>query len=391
VRKGCCEEGGCKSVPDIISPIRVLALFDSFKGSLSSLEAGNAAARGYKRAIKKAKIDVYPFSDGGEGFVEAYRHFLRGRLVSLKVTGPLPGSTVKASYLLIGKTAVIELASASGFALVRSEDRNPLITTTFGTGALIVDAVKKGATRLILGLGGSATVDFGSGILEALGCHFLDKKSKIIERGGGNLERLHKIKVTKEFVKYRKIKFLIATDVQNRLLGSRGIRLFIPQKGGTSAMTARLERGARQLAAIARKDFQKSISRLAGGGAAGGVAAGLSIFLKIALVPGAELLFKVAGLDKKIRSYDLVLTGEGCIDRGTLEGKIVKCLASICKKKKIPVFVFAGALGNGYNELYKTGATKISKIASVGVREKDAFKHAGLLLSEAAYRLGRAG
>ncbi len=336
---------------------KIIIASDSFKGAVSSLEICDAIESGIKQVCQEVETIKIPMADGGEGTVDSLIAATRGRLISKVVTGPL-GKKVKAKFGILGdnKTAVIEMAEASGLPLVPPEKRNPLKTTTYGTGELIKYAMGKGCERFIIGIGGSATVDGGAGMAQALGAKLIDKKGKEIGFGGGNLSNLFKIDISSMDKRIKACDFEVACDVSNPLCGSKGAAyVYGPQKGATKAQIPKLDEALSHFAGVIRRDIGVKVENLAGAGAAGGLGAGLVAFLGAHLKSGIELVIKASGLEKHIQNADLVITGEGKIDGQTIFGKTPIGVARLAKKYRKPVIAVCGMVDEGYEEVYKNG------------------------------------
>lgn len=326
--------------------MRIVVCPDSFKECLSSVEAVKYICAGLRKSSLSAKIHKLPLADGGRGTVDVILTGSPGRRIRLKVKGPLGGKTF-ASYGIIerGKTAIIEMSSASGVELVPRRSLNPLRTTTYGTGQLIKDALRRRCRKIIIGLGDSATVDGGTGMAAALGAVFPDSRGKNIGFGGGELERIKKLDTTKMDVRIRGVEFVAACDVKNTILGRNGAaRVYGPQKGATPKMVKVLERGLANLARVIKKDTGFDIARIPGGGAAGGLGAGLVAFLNAKIKSGFEIVADFLNLEKCIADSDIVITGEGRVDSQTFCGKTVAGVLKIARKYDKPVICLAGAV-----------------------------------------------
>ncbi len=327
--------------------MKVVIAIDSFKGSMSSMEAGTAAAEGIKRAQPDTKITVRPLADGGEGTVEALVQGMNGKIQDVMVTGPL-GKPVCSQYGIIKdtKTAVIEMAEAAGLPLVPREKRNPLHTTTYGVGEIIRDAIKKGCRRFIIGIGGSATNDGGIGMLQALGYGFLDKEGKPVPFGAKGLESLETITVTEVLPELKECEFRIACDVTNKLCGSDGCSaVYGPQKGADFEIIAQMDAWMKKYALLAGKKFGGGNEKKEGAGAAGGLGFAFLTFTNAVLEPGIKLILEETGLENYIKEADIVVTGEGRLDGQTVMGKAPIGVAHLAKKYGIPVIGFAGSVG----------------------------------------------
>jgi len=370
--------------------MKIVICPDSFKESLSSIEVCDCVERGLKKANSKFKIEKIPLADGGEGTVKALVLATEGRSLKCRVKGPL-GRRIWAGYGILGdrKTAIIEMAAASGLALVPQKRRNPLLTTTYGTGELIANALNRGCRRIIIGIGGSATVDGGCGMAQALGAKLLDGKGKDIGFGGGEIEKIEKIDLKFMDKRVRGTKFIIASDVRNPLLGPRGAaRVYGPQKGATPKMVERLERGLSHLARVIRKELSVSVENLPGAGAAGGLGAGLYAFLGAKMESGAELVMRIARLEERIKKADLVITGEGQLDRQTLYGKAIMGVVKMARKYRVPVICIAGSIMPEAKDLYRLGVKGLFSTTTMPMSLQQAMGKSRSLLINAAENLG---
>ncbi len=360
-------------------PRRVLVCPDSFKGSLSAAEAAEAITRGLRMVQPPVHAVIAPLADGGEGTLDALGQSA-GIMIRRLVKGPM-GRPVRAEYLqTTRREAVIEMARAAGLTLVPRSARNPLRASTYGVGQLIKAALDKGAKHIVVTLGGSATVDGGCGMAQALGAHLLDAKSKPIPPGGGELSRLAHIDAS-PLERFKGITVIGAADVRNPLLGPRGAaRIFAPQKGATPPQVALLERNLAHFARICRRDLGVDPSRIPGAGAAGGLGAGLVAFLGAKLEPGAEWIFQIMRFEAHLRTSDLVITGEGCLDSQTKMGKLVYHVARRARRHRIPVLVFAGRVRLRDRDRAAMGLAGAYSIADRKVSEARSFSAAAVLL-----------
>lgn len=319
--------------------MKAVIAIDSFKGSLSSVEAGRAVSEGIKRVYPDAVCTVCPVADGGEGTVDALSEGMGGVKRTVTVTGPL-GGKVEAVYGIVGKTAVMEMAAAAGITLVPSEKRNPLYTTTYGVGEMIRDAIEQGCRSFIMGIGGSATNDGGVGMLQALGFSFVDKDGVDIPHGALGLRELHSVSRESAIPELAKCTFNVACDVTNPLCGDLGCsRVFGPQKGATPEMIAEMDSWLSHYADLSYGDKNAS-----GAGAAGGMGYALMTFLGGKLQNGIELVLKEVGLEAEVRDADIVVTGEGRLDSQTVMGKAPSGVANAAKKQGVPVIAFSGCV-----------------------------------------------
>ncbi len=329
--------------------MKVVIAIDSFKGSLSSLQAGNAAAEGIHRVFPDAQTVVRPIADGGEGTVEALVHTMQGQLQTIEVTGPL-GTPVQAAYGLIEQsgTAVIEMSAAAGITLVPDEQKNPLYTTTFGVGELIIDAINKGCRKFIIGIGGSATNDGGAGMLQALGFGLLDEEGRQIPLGAGGLAKLAKIDDGNVPAVLRECDFRIACDVKNPLCGPQGCSaIFGPQKGANAEMIALMNIWLQDYAELTQALYPNANADTPGAGAAGGLGFAFLSYLNARLLPGIDIVLNEIDLAADVQSADIVVTGEGRLDSQTVMGKAPSGVAAIAKAYGKPVLAFAGCVTPG--------------------------------------------
>ena len=355
---------------------------DSFKESITAKEACDAMERAIKKVVKDAECIKVPMADGGEGTVEALVGATNGKLVDIFVTPPIGEGKVKATYGILGdgEKAIIEMASASGIQLVKREERNPLIATTFGTGELILDAIKKGVKHILIGIGGSATNDGGAGMIQALGGHLLDKDGNELAFGGLALSKLHKIDLSNIDKRLEEITFEAACDVTNPLIGETGAsRIFGPQKGATEEMVVALDKALENYANVIKKDLGKEVTYVEGAGAAGGLGAALLAFLNAKLSRGIELIIEHTELEEKIKGADFVFTGEGGIDSQTIFGKTPMGVATAAKRQGVKTIAFAGKVEDGSENLYDVGITSIFGIlrgvTSLDYALKDGIKN----------------
>lgn len=330
---------------------------DSFKESMTAKEVCIAMEKGLRKVYDQANFVHVPMADGGEGTVQSLVDASGGQLYTAEVTGPL-GTPVTASYGILGDgiTAAIEMASASGIHYVNKETRNPLITTTYGTGELIRECLDKGIKKIIIGIGGSATNDGGTGMAEALGVRFLDEAGEPLPRGGGSLNRLAVIDTSALDPRLQEVQLIVASDVTNPLCGERGAsRVFGPQKGATPEMVEHLDASLHHYAGIARQQLGKDVADTPGAGAAGGLGAGLLLFTRSEMRKGIEIVIEYTRLKEKLAAADYVLTGEGGIDFQTQYGKTPFGVAQAAKEAGKKVIAVAGYIGEGVEVLYGEG------------------------------------
>jgi len=337
--------------------MNILIAPDSFKDCLSAMEVASALGRGIQKIIPEASCILVPMADGGEGTVESLIDATRGKRVELKVMDPLMRE-VDSFYGITGdgETAVIEMAAASGIELLKGNERDPWITSTFGTGQLIKDALDRGVKKILLGIGGSATNDGGAGMAQALGVHFSGKFGNISVQGGGALGEVEQIHMEGLDPRVAGTEIVVACDVSNPLTGPQGASaVYGPQKGADGEMVEKLDRNLAHFAELMQNQLEKEVNRVPGAGAAGGLGAGLMAFLDASLVKGFDMIAGVVGLDEKIRGADLVITGEGKIDKQTRFGKTPFGVAQMAQKLGKPVIGVAGTLDEGAGVLHELG------------------------------------
>ncbi|MFY9413938.1 MAG: glycerate kinase [Tepidanaerobacteraceae bacterium] len=362
---------------------------DSFKGSLSSIQAANAIEKGIIGAAQTCREPVevikVPIADGGEGTVEAIITANKGEIVKTRVLDPLGREIDSFFGILPDNSAVIEMAAASGLNLLGDDERNPMKTTTYGTGQLIKEALDYGCKRIIIGIGGSATNDGGVGMAQALGVSFLDEEGNQIAFGGGELSKISKIDVSLLDPRIKDTVITIASDVKNPLCGPNGASaVYGPQKGATPEMVETLDRNLKHLAKTIHEQLNIDILNVPGSGAAGGLGAGLMAFLGAKFCLGIKLVTELARLEEKIQRADLVVTGEGSTDYQTLFGKVPHGIADIAKKYSKPVICISGSLGKGYEQLYNEGIDAFFSIVNRPMSLEEAMNNAEVLLEQTA-------
>ena len=325
--------------------MKVVIAIDSFKGSLSSLQAGSAAAEGIRRVYPDAQIDIFPIADGGEGTVDALVAGLQGTKQQVSALNPL-GQEITCEYgILPGGTAVIEMSCAAGITLIPQEARNPLLTTTYGVGQVIRDAIAKGCRNFIIGIGGSATNDGGIGMLQALGFDILDNGGAPVALGGRGLADIATIATQNALPELQQCHFQIACDVTNPLCGKNGCSaIYGPQKGATPEMVAQMDGWLSRYAQIVKAVLPASDENLPGSGAAGGIGFAFASFLGGKRVSGISLILKEIRIEDRICAADIVITGEGRLDAQTVMGKAPIGIAGIAKKHHKPVIAFSGCV-----------------------------------------------
>ena len=335
--------------------MKVTVAIDSFKGSLSSLQAGSAVSEGIKRVFPNSNVKIFPIADGGEGTVDAMSTIEGSTKQNVKVHGPL-NTQVCAEYVIIENTAVIEMSAAAGITLIDKKDLNPLETTTYGVGEIISDAIDKGCRNFIIGIGGSATNDGGVGMLKALGFEFKDCQGNEIPLGAKGLQNLHSIKTENVVKEIKECTFRIACDVKNPLCGDNGCSaVYGPQKGATPQMIKDMDKWLSDYAEIAKTINTDANPDFPGAGAAGGMGFAFSAFLNGELKPGIELIMSEINLESHIKDADIVITGEGRLDGQSAMGKVPVGVAKLAKKYNKPVIAFAGAVTDDAKTLNQCG------------------------------------
>ena len=373
--------------------MKIVIAPDSFKENLTSLQVASCIEKGIRRVFPNAKCIKIPMADGGEGTVQSLVDATGGKIIKTKVTAPL-GNKVTARYGMLGDgtTAVIEMAEASGLPLVPKNKRNPLKATTFGTGELIINAIDKGARTIIIGLGGSATVDGGAGMAQALGVRFLDKSGKVIRQkaGGGSLLLFHGIKMDQLDPRIRKTRFIIASDVTNPLCGKQGAaHVFGPQKGATPAMVMKLDENLKHYAGLIKKTNGLNVLNVKGAGAAGGLGAGLLAFTGAKMKRGVDLVVELTGLSKHLKNADLAITGEGRVDFQTAFGKTPAGVAKAAKKHKVPCVAIGGSLADDARGVFQHGIAGLESAAARDMSLEEAIQNSRKHLEYAGERVMR--
>ncbi len=360
----------------------ILIAPDKFKGSLTSFEVTQAIKAGLEKNLAN-KILAFPFADGGDGFAAVMKYYLHTDTICCKATDPL-GRPIDASYEWSNKnkTAIIEMAVASGLVLLKEEEKNPLKTSSYGTGLIIKHAIENGAKKILLGLGGSATNDAGIGILSALGFVFMDTDDKVLAPVGENLSAIKKIIAP---VVLPAVQFEIACDVQNTLYGPHGAAyIYAPQKGADKNSVELLDSGLKNFATVIEQQTSKDVAQFTGSGAAGGIAAGLQAFFNISLAKGVELVAAASNIKEQLQTADLLITGEGKIDNQSTEGKVTGYMASLAKQFHIDCIAVCGMSALSEKEKQSMGFKKIITLANNTAEAKYAIENASKLLAEKA-------
>lgn len=369
--------------------MKIIIAPDSFKGSLSASEVALAIEQGFSHALPKAEYSRVPMADGGEGTLDALLANQKLTLHYAEVTNPM-GEKMRAAYgIQPDNTAVIEMATASGLSLVPPLKRNPLNTTTFGTGELILAALDNGCRKFIIGLGGSATCDGGVGALAALGVRFKNSRGETITPNAEGLETLISIDTSSLDPRLSACEFIVAHDVDNAFLGLEGALMYAPQKGATPAQVETLHIIFERYALMLWHLTQKPIGNIPGTGSAGGLAAGLLAFLNATLKPGASVVMENVNLREKMQNANLVITGEGQIDAQTIRGKTPIAVAKLAQELKIPVIGIAARLGRGYHEVYGHGIDAVFSMINSPISEEVCHAYTQPLLAAAANNIAR--
>jgi glycerate 2-kinase len=371
--------------------MRIIVAPDSFKGSVSALGVAEAMERGIHAVLPEVEVIKVPIADGGEGTVEALVAATGGRLLYTEVQGPL-GEPVCAHWGVSGDgaTAFIEMASASGLPLVPMGRRDPRITSTYGTGELMKAALDAGLRKLVVGIGGSATNDGGSGMARALGARFLDHEGRDLPEGGAALARLAHLDLTKLDPRLAEASILVACDVDNPLCGPRGASaVYGPQKGATPEIVTELDAALAVLARVAATATGRDVALVPGAGAAGGLGAGLLFFTPASLRPGVSIILETTGFDALVQGADLVITGEGRTDFQTAMGKAPVGVAEVAQRHGVPVLCLSGGLGEGADEVLAHGIAALASTVPQPMTLEACMAQGPSLVEAAAARVCR--
>ncbi|EMB50622.1 glycerate kinase [Vibrio mimicus] len=371
--------------------MKVVIAPDSFKESLTAKQVCDAIQAGLARVWNDAKFVAIPVADGGEGTVQSLVDATQGRIVEVKVMGP-QGKRVEAFYGMLGdnQTAVIEMAAASGLHHVPPAQRDPKLTTSFGTGELIRHALDQGVTKLIIGLGGSATNDGGVGMLAALGARFTNADGEPIQLTGGGLRELANIDLSDFDPRLQHCDLLVACDVNNPLCGDKGASaVFGPQKGATPDDVRLLDGALQQFGLLTEKVTGKAVLQSAGAGAAGGMGAALLAYTHATLRPGIEIVLDTVQLAHQVSDADLVITGEGRIDSQTVHGKTPMGVAKVAKRFDVPVIALSGCTGEDYQAVYQCGIDAVFAAVPRAMTLEDALKESDFNLADLAENVAR--
>ena len=371
--------------------MRILIAPDKFKGSLEAADVCLAVEEGIKLAFPDADTISVPLADGGEGTTRILTAYTHGRFISVLVNDPL-GRKIMAEYGISGDgdTGFIEMASASGLLLLSPEEYNPLLTSTFGTGELIRDALDNGVKRIILGIGGSATTDGGIGMAEALGYKFYDTEGERLAAIGGSMSKIARIDIQNRDERLESLEVVVACDVKNPLYGLSGAAyVYGPQKGANDVVVNQLDEGLLNLSCVASKTFGIDVADIPGAGAAGGLGAGALWFLNATLQEGVGIVMEQTGIEDEIKKADLVITGEGKVDEQTLQGKVIKGLADLCRKYKAPLAVVCGTLSISPEESREAGIAYSVSVLNKPTTLEKAQGEAFINIRDATFNLVR--
>ena len=370
--------------------MKIVIAADKFKHSLSSFAVCNAIREGLLLASPQFSITSLPLSDGGDGLADVLAYYHSFEKIRAVVNNPV-WKPVEATFLFSEKekVAFVEMAQASGLQLLQPPEYNCALTTTYGTGELIKNAIQKGARTIIIGIGGSATNDCGIGMATALGYRFLDRNGEDVEPIGKNLSRIQSISAPSTTA-LQEVQFQVACDVTNYLTGEGGAtKVYGPQKGATPAMIEALEAGMQHFAGVVKKEFDVEMTTIKGGGAAGGLGAGCVAFLQADLVSGAAVAFQFSRAEAHIRNADVVITGEGKLDEQTWNGKLVDAVTALCRKHRKPVVALCGTVDQAPEQLQSSGLTAAFSILQEPMPLEEALQQAGPLLSRTAFAVGQ--
>lgn len=372
--------------------MKIIIAPDSYKGCMSAIKVASHMEEGVLKALVNPEIIKIPIADGGEGTVAAMITGANGIYVYTKVTGPLRNEIESFFGILAdGKTAVIEMAAASGLEQVPKHRQNPLNTTTFGTGELILAALDEGCSEIIIGVGGSATTDCGMGMAQALGVVFYDSNRTPLSYGGRFMSEVKYYDDSALDSRLKKANIKVACDVDNPLFGKRGAAyIYSSQKGASQRQIKQLDDGLRNISAVINEISGIDISLIPGSGAAGGLAGGLVAFAGAKLSRGVDIIANACNLSEKVKNADLVLTGEGATDSQTVFGKVPVGIASIAKRENVPVVCISGSLEEGYESVYEKGIDAVFSIASGPITLNESIKNAGKNITDTTFNVIKA-
>lgn len=365
--------------------MKVLIAPDKFKGSLSAKAVCQAIEKGLKKRGNPVEVISHPMADGGDGSLKVLADCLDLESQMVQTFDPL-GREITAQYFASSNAAFIEVASASGLVLLKEKERNPLNTSTFGTGKMILDALSKGYQKVYLFLGGSATNDAGIGIAAALGCQFLDEQKRVLQPIGENLSHINSIEPSSNFdfdFDFENFNMTLLCDVTNPLFGKNGAaHVYAPQKGATAEDVEYLDKGLRNFSRVVLQQFGMDVSRLSGGGAAGGIGAGLTALFRAKMEKGFDVIAKLTDLEQQIQEADWVISGEGKLDRQSLQGKVIDGVAKLCKKYRKPLTLFVGKNDLPIQEAEVLGVKDIFSIYEMAENLEDAMENGARYLEE---------
>ena len=369
--------------------MKIIVAPDKFKGSLTGMAFCDAIERGIRKQTSDIEIVKLPLADGGDGTIEVLNFYLEGEMIAVEVHDPLHRK-IKASYLYSEgkKTAYIEMAEASGIRLLKNEEANPMLTSTYGTGELIKDALDRGVNHIILGIGGSATNDAGLGMARALGYTFFNQDKEELKGIGADLIQLNSIDNSAIHPRLNEVKFEVACDVDNPLYGHRGAAyIYSPQKGANPPMVLELDAGLQNFNEVVKKQFGADLQDICGAGAAGGLGAGCILFLKAVLSSGIELIKKEANFDTHIKCADWIITGEGKLDEQTFSGKVIRGVIDSIEKQKLALFCAVVDLTEEEKQSIKIDY--ISETSTYAINMEDSIQNAGKYLEMAVEKFAK--
>lgn len=356
--------------------MNVLICPDKFKGSLTAVEVANAIANALPAYVNKTCV---PMADGGEGSLNVIANNLVGEWRTVTVNDPL-FRPISAKYYLSNNIAYIEMAGASGYELLTDSERNCMITTTYGTGELVKDAISQQVASILLFVGGSATNDGGIGVAAALGYKFLDESENLLQPSGENLSKIHKIYVPDKT--FSDVKITVVCDVSNPFYGTNGAAyVYATQKGAIEAQVIELDKGLRNIAQIIKNQFDIDLQEIPGSGAAGGLGGGAVAFLNAEIKSGTKTLVDITGLEKKIKNSDLIITGEGKVDKQSISGKLIEGICEIAQKYAVPVWIICGIYELSTDELSNLGVQKIISLVDKEISVEYAMRNAKVLIN----------
>ena len=371
--------------------MKILIAPDSFKDALSSIEVAKCLKSGMAKVLTNADFELVPMADGGEGTVDAILSSVNGKKVRVTVHDPLMRKI--SSFIGItndNRTAIIEMAAASGLVLLKEQERNPWITTSYGTGELIKAALDNNCDTIILGIGGSATNDAGIGMATALGAKFMDEYGQPVLGCGGDVGKIQRIDLSGLDTRIFSTKIMVACDVINPLTGPKGASaVYGPQKGADEEMVRKLDANLIALAKVIKEQLGKDVETIPGAGASGGLGAGLMAFIGARLVKGFDIIAEITGLEQKIMSADIIITGEGKADNQTLFGKTAFGVAQLAKKYRKPVILVAGTLTDDAEILYNEGVDAMISVIDKPMSLNEALKETSHLLVSTGERVAR--